>query len=132
MSNVRFIRQDLRDISDSEELSLGENCEKKQIAVNRVGLPVHPTRKMYTIDERLWEKLDEEQKAGLILHEIIYSFALKNGAKNSINARYYNSVISSSDFSSLDPFTYGLIRDCLLYTSPSPRDATLSRMPSSA
>ena len=26
----------------------------------------------------------------------------------------------------------GKIRDCLLYTSPSPRDATLSRMPSSA
>ena len=25
-----------------------------------------------------------------------------------------------------------LINDCLLYTSPSPRDATLSRMPSSA
>ena len=25
-----------------------------------------------------------------------------------------------------------LIRNCLLYTSPSPRDATLSRMPSSA
>ena len=27
---------------------------------------------------------------------------------------------------------YSLIHDCLLYTSPSPRDATLSRMPSSA
>ena len=27
---------------------------------------------------------------------------------------------------------YGRIMDCLLYTSPSPRDATLSRMPSSA
>ena len=29
---------------------------------------------------------------------------------------------------------YGIIEctDCLLYTSPSPRDATLSRMPSSA
>ena len=26
----------------------------------------------------------------------------------------------------------GLLTDCLLYTSPSPRDATLSRMPSSA
>ena len=25
-----------------------------------------------------------------------------------------------------------ILRDCLLYTSPSPRDATLSRMPSSA
>ena len=29
------------------------------------------------------------------------------------------------------PFTRG-IHPCLLYTSPSPRDATLSRMPSSA
>ena len=28
--------------------------------------------------------------------------------------------------------TIAMIRDCLLYTSPSPRDATLSRMPSSA
>ena len=26
----------------------------------------------------------------------------------------------------------GIIKGCLLYTSPSPRDATLSRMPSSA
>ena len=26
----------------------------------------------------------------------------------------------------------GEVHDCLLYTSPSPRDATLSRMPSSA
>ena len=29
-------------------------------------------------------------------------------------------------------WTDGLIGSCLLYTSPSPRDATLSRMPSSA
>ena len=28
--------------------------------------------------------------------------------------------------------TYGRIRICLLYTSPSPRDRSLSRMPSSA
>ena len=29
-------------------------------------------------------------------------------------------------------YVVALVRDCLLYTSPSPRDATLSRMPSSA
>ena len=28
--------------------------------------------------------------------------------------------------------TFANMKDCLLYTSPSPRDATLSRMPSSA
>ena len=32
-----------------------------------------------------------------------------------------------------DPYTHGALgQSCLLYTSPSPRDATLSRMPSSA
>ena len=30
------------------------------------------------------------------------------------------------------PFLASKVSDCLLYTSPSPRDATLSRMPSSA
>ena len=33
---------------------------------------------------------------------------------------------------SLQAKNYDQSRDCLLYTSPSPRDATLSRMPSSA
>ena len=30
------------------------------------------------------------------------------------------------------PISMIILKDCLLYTSPSPRDATLSRMPSSA
>ena len=34
--------------------------------------------------------------------------------------------------SNLNHLPIELIMDCLLYTSPSPRDATLSRMPSSA
>ena len=32
----------------------------------------------------------------------------------------------------IDLATVDQVEDCLLYTSPSPRDATLSRMPSSA
>ena len=39
-------------------------------------------------------------------------------------------LVVASD--SLSSFTHDLITSCLLYTSPSPRDATLSRMPSSA
>ena len=41
------------------------------------------------------------------------------------DSHYYDKLISASRFS------HKLI-SCLLYTSPSPRDATLSRMPSSA
>ena len=32
----------------------------------------------------------------------------------------------------LYPFQYDVLKDCLLYTSPSPRDLSTSRMPSSA
>ena len=35
-------------------------------------------------------------------------------------------------FGEFDPVPDPLFRDCLLYTSPSPRDGLLSRMPSSA
>ena len=38
----------------------------------------------------------------------------------------------SVDISELKPNAQMWFSDCLLYTSPSPRDATLSRMPSSA
>ena len=40
-----------------------------------------------------------------------------------------SSTLSEDDKNYLES---ALIEDCLLYTSPSPRDATLSRMPSSA
>ena len=46
-----------------------------------------------------------------------------------------NSVIQSNKIESniqLDDFTPGIYNVCLLYTSPSPRDRTRSRMPSSA
>ena len=37
-----------------------------------------------------------------------------------------------SESATVHPVGVGRARTCLLYTSPSPRDATLSRMPSSA
>ena len=38
----------------------------------------------------------------------------------------------ASEFDTLDELKADLVKDCLLYTSPSPRDRTRSRMPSSA
>ena len=40
--------------------------------------------------------------------------------------------LESEDELPEEPSEEDKIKDCLLYTSPSPRDATLSRMPSSA
>ena len=52
---------------------------------------------------------------------------------NDINSQFEMVIDKIPDkrlFDSVTDFLYSMI--CLLYTSPSPRDATLSRMPSSA
>ena len=41
-------------------------------------------------------------------------------------------VADAIDADQSNTYDYDLVRDCLLYTSPSPRDGLLSRMPSSA
>ena len=55
------------------------------------------------------EELSNNNRLGFIIQNIFYQYTLDNTMK----------VVE-------------LIETCLLYTSPSPRDATLSRMPSSA
>ena len=58
-------------------------------------------------------------------YQLVHWTEIKDLAKEAGDIKY---VWEKSRFS----FLYTLIRHCLLYTSPSPRDATLSRMPSSA
>ena len=53
-----------------------------------------------------------------------------NGEVKSTKASYYTSAFVQSNGDSRK--TWQLINDCLLYTSPSPRDLSTSRMPSSA
>ena len=64
-------------------------------------------------------KFDSEARAAMIRGVDI----LANTVKVTLGPKGRNVVIDKS---------YGAPRICLLYTSPSPRDATLSRMPSSA
>ena len=44
----------------------------------------------------------------------------------------FHTVSSDPNVSKLQDYTINLYKDCLLYTSPRPRDGLLSRMPSSA
>ena len=47
-------------------------------------------------------------------------------------ARYRHNTLDHGDEVEPDCVAFALASDCLLYTSPSPRDRLLSRMPSSA
>ena len=68
------------------------------------------------IDKTEWHLLTEDEKEFLIAHELGHC-ELGRGHKNE---QYPNSLWNS------------MMRGCLLYTSPSPRDQRGSRMPSSA
>ena len=80
---------------------------------------------------------------GVVADEIDYKFQLTSHEikwlgeqiySNECNANFecLTSWNSGEDFPSLGIGHFIWFRACLLYTSPSPRDATLSRMPSSA
>ena len=88
--------------------------------------------------------LDAEQElANLLSSEIlaeinrevvrtVYTVA-KSGAQNNVaNAGVFDLDVDSNGRWSVEKFKGLMFQICLLYTSPSPRDATLSRMPSSA
>ena len=53
-------------------------------------------------------------------------------AKSIINIDKFSKWVGNITCWILMPLIFAMTYDCLLYTSPSPRDATLSRMPSSA
>jgi hypothetical protein len=85
----------LADIPDAKELALpaGEGWAIEQLATQRE--PQFPEDRRYTINMDIWSALDNDSKAGLILHELIYRDAIKDGAENSIGVRYLNAVFSA-------------------------------------
>src|SRR5205085_1885391 len=60
----------------------------------------------YTINKDLWDRMNTNNRAGLILHEIIYKEALRDGQHDSVKARYFNAYLSSTKMASFTPQQY--------------------------
>ncbi|MCB9024674.1 MAG: hypothetical protein H6625_00015 [Bdellovibrionaceae bacterium] len=84
---------DLIDIPDSDHSILPKGCNVQQI-VNQATILL-PGQKRYTIDNSLWSLLSNTQKAGLILHEVVYREALQLKHTHSVNARILASLMAS-------------------------------------
>lgn len=83
----------LTDIPDSDHMSLPVGCAIEQVIIQQE--VKFPEDKRFLVSQDLWNAFDESNKAGIVLHEMIYAEALKLGHRNSIHTRYYNSIISS-------------------------------------
>lgn len=83
LSRIQWSQTPLQDISDSNHIVLPTGCEIRQLVIQSKvnGIPT------YKVDQNLWHLLNGTQKAGLLLHEIIYEEALNNDQTNSINTR---------------------------------------------
>ncbi len=114
MSESFFSDEDLVDIPDTGNLGIPSGCEIKQLAIQRE--PKIPGDKRFTIDEKIWSKLSNDDQAGLILHEIILRHA--RTSKNYFHAdtervRYFNSVVSSSSIEALSIQDYLKLQDII-------------------
>ena len=65
-------------------------------------------------------------------HKPMTNKKIKQGFWKNAVVFFNGHMAKVTDFNGVNKFKISIHKGCLLYTSPSPRDATLSRMPSSA
>lgn len=83
-------------INDTGIVTLAANCELTGLAFQRSDDEVYPGSNRYIINKDLWVLLPEEQKAGLVLHELIYREAIHLAHRTSYPTRYFNGYLSSA------------------------------------
>ena len=91
----KILDADLVDIPDSEHVSVPKNCRIEQAAIFKE--PIIEGDPKYFISKEIWDALDATNRAGLILHEVIYRTFKEDGAVNSIKARYFHSMLASKE-----------------------------------
>lgn len=85
LKGVKFNR-----LNDTGNIFIPEGCDFEQVAVQDE--PLFTRQKRFKINQDLWDAMDDENRAGLVLHEIIYREAISYGHEDSIRSRYLNAI----------------------------------------
>lgn len=105
LQNTRFVTSPLIETPDSDHIVAPPfGCNLEQVAIQLK--PSFPQDRLFTINRDLWDAMSDADKAGLVLHEVIYNEAIARGHKNSIGVRYINAVVSSDRISSMSETEY--------------------------
>ncbi len=84
----------LATVRDSFHIERPKDCAVVQVAIRKAKTALE--EKQFLFRKDLWEKLDPVNKAGLLLHEIIYEHLSKLGENDSRSSRRLNAYLFSS------------------------------------
>jgi hypothetical protein len=114
--SVFLPQTDLTTLPDSQHPVVPKNCTVVQTVIQRT--PVFPEDKRYIVNKDIWDLLDNDDKAGLVLHEAILREAAlmapilaaygvipesQQILRDSGRVRYINSLISSEKLINKNP-----------------------------
>jgi|GEM_PF-3134519 len=106
---------DLVPVDDAGQLVIEPGCQIHQAAVQRE--PVTSNDKRYLLDQKIWQQLDNDSKAALVLHEIVYRMTISQGHTTSVGARALNSYLMDSRVLAQQPCIFtSLLEDLHLAT----------------
>jgi hypothetical protein len=87
---------DLATIPDTEHLYIPAGCHVEQVIISNP--PESIIGKRFLVNQDLWDALDSDGKATLLIHEIIYDEALTQDHVNSVRTRKFTGLLISSEF----------------------------------
>jgi hypothetical protein len=118
-SQYRFVEDiDLVDIQDSGHVPLGD-CRIVQVAVQSE--PYHHLQPRYVINQDVWVQLSPMDQTALILHEVIYRYALERGQRNSVYVRRMVGLILSTEMGKQTSESFGILLEELFPTPVFPQ-----------
>lgn len=93
-------------IDDTGVINIPVGCGITPAAFQRPESQLLPGVKRYTINKDLWDRMPEIEKAGLVLHELVYREGIRAGHPSSFSTRYFNGYLASA---TPNPLEYSLV-----------------------
>lgn len=84
-------------VNDTGTIAIPFGCELATLAFQRPQEDLFPGVKRYTINSDYWNVMIPTQKAGLVMHELIYREGIVVQHKTSFPTRYFNSYLASAE-----------------------------------
>jgi hypothetical protein len=94
----------LTDVPDSQHIAIPANCSIEQVAIQKT--PDFPEESIFTVNKDLWDRMNADNQAGLVLHEVIYRYMLSHRKStttisSSVATRYLAGYASSERFATM-------------------------------